>query len=307
MWYISSFKYPSHSHIYFCFLQENIPILYRSVSGILKFITFLLDTYNPLHPTPRIQNVAFLSHHQDKPGSIPVCKGFALVRLSNREDANTLLEQWPVFPRKPSADDSTSAGDALDLQNANFQLRKDAQKFGFRCLSKTKWEQLRTEYLLYRQQLVDEMNQHQDQELEMQMRKVDSYTQEPDGAGANPAALVSSQNVAEEVGKRPMAEPLQNREEGPKPIHSRSKYPSGCLVFVRNLHPETNKTTLRTLFSRAWNEDQRSSEQDAAGGGFGLDYLDHSKGMDRVRRLPLFSSTNVLTVISCPPPSVTSA
>lgn len=26
-------------------------------------------------------------------------------------------------------------------------------------------------------------------------------------------------------------------------------FPPGCLVFVRNVHPDTNKTTLKSLFS----------------------------------------------------------
>lgn len=264
--------------------QENIPIQYRSAPGILKFITSLLETSNALHLAPRVQNVTFLPHHQDKPGSIPVCKGFALVTLSNLEDVDALLEQWPwdVYPRKNPAELEESAEES---QNANLQLCRDARKFGFRCLGKTKWEELKAEYLLYRQQLVDEMNRCQDEVLEMRMRKVAATSTH--GAGANAPALVASQNVAEEsYAKRPIDDLVQIQAEGPKAIHSGSKYPSGCLVFVRNLHPETNKTTLRTLFSRAWDEDPHSDEQSSAGasGGSGLDYLDYTKGLDRVRQ-----------------------
>lgn len=258
---------------------ENIPIQYRSVPGILKFITVLLETSDNLHVAPRVQNIALLPHHQDKPGSIPVCKGFALVTLSNLEDAATLLEQWPWdVPRKNSEES------AEESQNASFQLHKDARKFGFRCLGKTKWEELKAEYLLYRQQLVDEMNRYQDEELEMRMRKgTTPSTHRPGGAVANASERVASSKVAEESVKRPMDELSQIQVEGPKSIHSGSKYPSGCLVFVRNLHPETNKTTLRTFFSQAWNEDSRSVEQGSAsaGGDPALDYLDYTKGMDR--------------------------
>lgn len=210
---------------------------------------------------------------------------------------NTLLEQWPWdVPRKNPAELEESAEES---QNANFQLRKDARKLGFRCLRKTKWEDLKAEYLLYRQQLVDEMNRYQDEELDMRTRKVaDTSTHRPSGAGANASALVASQNVAEEGVKRPMDDLVQIQVEGPKSIHSGSKYPSGCLVFVRNLHPETNKTTLRTLFSRAWDEDPHSDEQGltSAGGGSGLDYLDYTKGMDRVRQCLSFLKKNVLIV-----------
>lgn len=195
------------------------------------------------------------------------------------------MEQWPwdVPPRKNLAEPEESVEES---QNANLELRKDARKFGFRCLGKTKWEELKAEYLLYRQQLVDEMNRYQDEELEMRTRKMAAISaHRPSGAGAHTSALVASQKVAEEGMKRPKDEPVQIQVEGPKSIHSGSKYPSGCLVFVRNLHPETNKTTLRTLFSRAWDEDPHSDEQGSAGGGgSGLDYLDYTKGMDRVRQ-----------------------
>jgi len=193
---------------------------------------------------------------------------------------NALLEQWPwdVPSRKDSAETEES-------QSINIQLRKEARKFGFRCLRKAKWEELKAEYLLYRQQLVEEMNRHQDEELEMRTRKVAGLsTHRPSGAGANASALVASQKIADEVVKRPMDELLQTQTEGPKSIHSGSKYPSGCLVFVRNLHPETNKTTLRTFFSQAWNEGPHSGEPGSAcaDGVSGLDYLDFTKGMDRV-------------------------
>lgn len=48
-------------------------------------------------------------------------------------------------------------------------------------------------------------------------------------------------------------------------------FPPGCLVYVRGVHPETNRTTLKALF---------------AARGFGpdaLDYVDYSKGMGTVR------------------------
>lgn len=62
-------------------------------------------------------------------------------------------------------------------------------------------------------------------------------------------------------------------------IHADSVYPSGCLVFIRNLHPETNKTTLRNLFLHARVENgDTSGKKDADG----IDYLDYTKGMDCV-------------------------
>ncbi|KAF8484415.1 hypothetical protein JB92DRAFT_1567718 [Gautieria morchelliformis] len=50
-----------------------------------------------------------------------------------------------------------------------------------------------------------------------------------------------------------------------------SWFPQNCLVFVRNIHPDTNKTTLRTLFSASLASSKRS-----------VDYVDFTKGIDTV-------------------------
>ena len=42
-----------------------------------------------------------------------------------------------------------------------------AIKFGLRILTKARWEELRAEYLFYRQELVDEINMFQDEEGEV--------------------------------------------------------------------------------------------------------------------------------------------
>ena len=67
-------------------------------------------------------------------------------------------------------------------------------------------------------------------------------------------------------------------QEDPEPTLStldyNAPYPPGCLVHVRHVHPETNKTTLRKLFAKA------SSEDDA-----GIDYVDFNKGMITVRAI----------------------
>ena len=54
-------------------------------------------------------------------------------------------------------------------------------------------------------------------------------------------------------------------------------YPIGCLVFVKNVHQETNKTALRELFSAVFkNEsaDQKLSQ---------IDYVDYTRGLETVR------------------------
>jgi xRRM domain len=65
-------------------------------------------------------------------------------------------------------------------------------------------------------------------------------------------------------------------------IHVNSAYPPGCLVFIRNVHPETNKTTLRNLFLHAREETVESGDSGGKKDEDGIDYLDYTKGMDCV-------------------------
>jgi xRRM domain len=58
-------------------------------------------------------------------------------------------------------------------------------------------------------------------------------------------------------------------------------FPFGCLVFVRNVHPGTNKTTLRKFFGQAFPGDE---------GGNCIDYVDFQKGLDNVSRQFLANS-----------------
>lgn len=48
-------------------------------------------------------------------------------------------------------------------------------------------------------------------------------------------------------------------------------FPQNCLVFVRNIHPDTNKTALRTLFGKPLILSKGV-----------VDYVDFSKGLDTV-------------------------
>ena len=142
-------------------------------------------------------------------------------------------------------------------------LHVEATKSGLRILSKAKWEELRAEYLLYRQELVDEINKFQDE-------GVGAY-----GSGGRKRRYVDEMHDQEE----------QITEEDPSSIHPNSTYPPGCLVFVRNVHPQTNKTSLRNLFLHAREPTgiESGKKQDD-----GLDYLDYTKGMDCVCVLFIF-------------------
>lgn len=56
-------------------------------------------------------------------------------------------------------------------------------------------------------------------------------------------------------------------------------FPVGCLMFLKNIHPQTNKTTIKELLSRALADHAGTGVlQD----GSGVDYVDYQKNMDTV-------------------------
>ncbi|KAG6919787.1 hypothetical protein DXG01_001626 [Tephrocybe rancida] len=219
---------------------ENIPSPHRTLPSILHFIYTLLpkrpSSQNALTPT-RIQALTFPPHHQDKPNALPTCKGFALVVLADIADVEFMLESWPW--------DRRHAQEASKDQEGS-----EAMKFGFRTLSKARWDQLKDEYIVYRARLVEEINAHQDAVEPLVPMSVPTSTSIP-----TPPPVIAE----------PQPEPKP--EANPPPLAPNAPYPPGVLVFIRNLHPETNKTTLRRFFAR--------TVPDSA-----LDYVDFTKGMD---------------------------
>ncbi|KAG1906833.1 uncharacterized protein F5891DRAFT_998933 [Suillus fuscotomentosus] len=215
--------------------MENIPAQYHTIPGIIRFAQGLLSHSSCLVP---IQNVILPPHHLDKAEDRPKCKGFALVTLGNAELCRMFLESWPwtrLF--QPESDD-------FDLAEGNLDT-KEASKFGFRTLPKARWDKLNEEYLAYRQKLISEL------------------------ADANEPPDISPDSDVRDV----VDDVLEDTPAPPRNVTTMySPYPFGCLVFARNLHLETNKTTLRALFCTAF----ESSLVDPAG----IDYVDFNKGMD---------------------------
>ncbi|KAG6906526.1 hypothetical protein DXG01_013459 [Tephrocybe rancida] len=126
----------------------------------------------------------------------------------------------------------------------------EATKFRFRVLSKSCWDQLKDEHVAYRARLVVKINAHQDVVEPLVPVPVSS----PSFTSAPPPFIAEP---------RPEPEP----EANPSLLAQNALYPSGVLVFVRNLHPETNKTTLRQSFARAVTDSAH-------------DYIDFTKGMN---------------------------
>jgi 2-phospho-L-lactate guanylyltransferase (CobY/MobA/RfbA family) len=194
----------------------------------------------------KIQAVTLLPSHLDKQGDQPRCKGFALIVLSDIADVDTLLTEWPWKRIEVQGENSLDS-----------EARQEALKYGLKTLSKRRWEELQEEYLAYRQKLL---------------------------AVDNP--VLNTPHVAEHSqasGRKRSVSPSRN--EPTTAVMSVSQdlispsYPTGCLVFVRNVQPETNKTTLRTLFAAAFQAGPVGDQSPIDG----LDYVDFTKGMDSVR------------------------
>ena len=171
--------------------------------------------------------------------------------LQSPSDVEFLLHRWPWDRNVDLAQSETEAlAESSDAQ--------EASKFGFRTLPKARWDELREEYLTYRKKLVDELNALEDAEVPMHVPSTLSEAQEP----SKPS---SSRNISDKVDDVPM-------------IDLSSPYPINSLVFVRNVHSETNKTTLRKLFSAAF----VAPLANGVVRGDGLDYVDFNRGMDSV-------------------------
>ncbi|KAI0717963.1 hypothetical protein C8Q72DRAFT_789418 [Fomitopsis betulina] len=204
---------------------------------------------SPAHSTHAVQRIWLPPHAHDKPEDIPKCKGFALITLSSPEQAAELTRRWPWNVR------------LVDLHGvADIPEAQEAIKFGFRTMLRASWDELQEEYLAYRQTIMDAL----------------AYVEQENGNAAD-----DPEAVFEEPAVPPAPSHLPTTDLW-------SLYPQGCLVFVRNIHPETNKTTLRALFSQAFTGSEVS--------GAGLDYVDFSKGMDTCYlRLASARHTQVLT------------
>ena len=57
-------------------------------------------------------------------------------------------------------------------------------------------------------------------------------------------------------------------------------YPEGCVLWIRNVHENSTRTTLKALFSALLDQLQEGS-------GKGVEFVDYEKGLDTVSALPL--------------------
>ncbi|KAF9534609.1 hypothetical protein CPB83DRAFT_888588 [Crepidotus variabilis] len=277
---------------------ENIPSEYRKLPEIAKLLILLLPPLmSAQNEVTRVQHVHLPSHHQDEPEDIPYCKGFALVTFSFQEDVEYFLRRWPWEKvqapakapealnrnrRSRSSSQEESESDAEKKEEREPRRGRSgrpeaelARSRGLRVCTKTRWEELRQEYLAYGQRLVEELAQEQDAKTNVESK---------DGAQVVPAAeslndMLYDTKAAlfvKEEGKSVKTKPTEttrgkkrNHEEIETQDISGRGYPLGCMVLVRNLHFATNKTALRSIFKRPWKDDTTT-----------VTYVDYAKCME---------------------------
>ena len=184
------------------------------------------------------------------PGDLPKCKDFALVTLTHKDDVSWLLEHWPwMRVHTPHESDVP-------------QPEREASMYGFRAISKARWEHFCTEYLQWRRTLLDSIS-------DSERGPVPTQAVTASIPGPSPSDISHTKTTLPE-----------GSSNGAAVQDSPALYPTGCLVHARHVHPETNKTTLRKLFSQAFTQDTTKP-------GHGINYVDFNKGMDAVSHCTL--------------------
>ena len=202
-----------------------------------------------------MESIDFPPHRDDPPdGSLPSrCRGFSFVIFSRTADAEHLCQEYPWRSYECSTPSE----------------RVDAPvNSGLRCLSKNAWDTLKEEYLARQKRLFDRtMAENSASSSHPPRLRADMKRHTPDinYSGSTPSGGNGVCSVSESQLQKPTSTKL---------------YPEGCLLFVKNVHPETNKTTLKNFFSGAL-----TGKLDV------IDYVDYNKGLDSVsqkRRIFLF-------------------
>lgn len=231
--------------------KENLPSSARTISQIYDFLVDLLEPDSPSDDL--IQCISFPPHHADVPSSPrpTKSKGFAFVVFSDTSHSEIFAKNWPwntIHSQK-------SIEKSAELQCDHEKAINDARSSGLRCMTLSKWNELADEYRARQKELIELTANSNNMSLPRAARLsrpvIDTLT-------SNDSDRFQEENLTNEVNEH-------------------STYPPGCLVFVQNILPDTNKTTLRTFFASAFEQ-----------GGSEIDYVDFSKGLDSVRAVTYF-------------------
>ncbi|CUA67836.1 hypothetical protein RSOLAG22IIIB_03266 [Rhizoctonia solani] len=217
---------------------ERVPPSVRSIWALYHFISALVSpdqeqqvVLDVLIPTAEPSLVT--------PAHSARFRGQAFVVFATEELANTFCKRWGWNASRDTS--VTKHPELKPSERWNKDLAEEvAGTCGFRSLSKPQWDKLKAEYL-----------EHQACVLKQAPRrpKIDKPT--PADAPNIPA---------------PAPAPQPNQISTPRSAPRPPPFPPGILVFIKRLNPETNKTTLKTLFSR--------------GAPNGVEYIDFQKGID---------------------------
>ncbi|KAJ3984322.1 hypothetical protein F5890DRAFT_1554188 [Lentinula detonsa] len=254
---------------------ENIPPTYRTMHGVFQFVQNTYPSGNP-----KIQGISFPQHHLDidtestslplssKSNSRPRCKGFAFVVFSSLNEVEHFCMMWD-WKRSRSESFQVEMEPSVLASTfkipSNAEVIADAQKHGFRALLKTKWDALKDEYLAWRQHLLEQVLAEQDNQVEVALDHEWEEAEDDEDSHSIQSDVSSTTSSDISASLTPL-----------------SPYPPNCLVFIRNIHIGTNKTTLRKLFVKALTSERAervTQPQDVSQTQY-IDYVDYTKGMD---------------------------
>ncbi|KAL5636411.1 hypothetical protein ACGC1H_000394 [Rhizoctonia solani] len=217
---------------------ERVPPSVRSTWALYHFISALVSSAEQDHQVVQDVLIPTAEPSLTAPAQSGRFRGQAFVIFATYELAHAFCKKWGW---------STSHGKAVkcpELKAGERWSREVAEEAagvcGFRSLSKSQWDKLKAEYL-----------EHQARVLKQAPRRPKT-DRTPITDTLNPPVPA------------PVSQPSQ--APTPRPASRPPAFPPGILVFVKRLHPETNKTTLKTLFGR--------------GAPNGVEYIDFQKGID---------------------------
>ncbi|KAG8790409.1 hypothetical protein FRC12_011924 [Ceratobasidium sp. 428] len=247
---------------------EHVPTAVRSVWALYHYLTALARPHQPDEQSQLVQDV-FVPTAEPTITERPIettqrFRGQAFVVFSTVEIAQAFCERWIWNPVETSRGAARSSGNASEKWDTEDAVAA-ATSAGFRSLTKARWDELKSEYLA-----------HQARVLKQNLKSGRRPPVHNDPRSASPIPPTQLQTPM------PSSTPLPKPPRTARP----PPFPPGILVFVRRLHPETNKTTLKTLFGRAF-PDGKSDV---------IEYLDFQKGIDSAHirfRTPPNASTFV--------------
>ncbi|KAG8733552.1 hypothetical protein FRC10_012287 [Ceratobasidium sp. 414] len=229
---------------------ERVPPTVRSVWALYHYITALARTHHPNEQPSESQVVqdAFVPMAEPTIAGRPLdtaqrFRGQAFVVFSTVELAQAFSRRWSwnsVTKSKGVPGPSEQAAGKWSPEEA----AAAAMSSGFRSITKARWDTLKSEYVDHQARILRQNPKPE--------RRPPAHDRQPSPSSPAQAPVP------------PVTHPKPSRVTRPPP------FPPGILVFARRLHPETNKTTLKTLFGRAFPD----------GSGDNIEYLDFQKGVD---------------------------